>query len=133
MTKLESLLEDFEKATQRLEEVLRQEKNEFIRDSAIQRFEFTFDLCWKTVKSFLEETHGVICASPKKCFREAYKQGLIDYDDFWIELTNLRNQTSHMYKEELADEIFGILPKTLGYFKKILEAVKNENNTKRKF
>lgn len=124
MSKFKSLIEDFEKATQRLEEVLHQEKNEFIRDSAIQRFEFTFDLCWKTVKLFLEETHGVICASPKKCFQEAYKQNLINYDDFWIELTDLRNQTSHMYKEELADEIFEILPKALEYFKKILAAMK---------
>jgi len=99
MTKLEALKSQFQKAVSRLEEVLKQDKNEFIRDSAIQRFEFTFDLSWKLIKAFIEDEHGIICASPKNCFREAYKLNIIKYDDFWIEMTNMRNQTVHTYKE----------------------------------
>lgn len=124
MSKLESLLEDFEKALKRFADVLQEPKNEFIRDSAIQRFEFTFDLCWKTVKSFLEEKHGIVCASPKNCFREAYKQGLIEFDNFWLELTDWRNKTSHTYKEDLAESIFKVLPRTLTNFKELLDAIK---------
>lgn len=41
MSKLEANLSQFKKAINRLEDVLKQEKNEFMRDSAIQRFEFT--------------------------------------------------------------------------------------------
>lgn len=123
MTKLQSLLEDFKKATFRLEEVLSQEKNDFIRDSAIQRFEFVFDISWKTIKAFLEEYHNVTCTSPKTCFREAFHQGLIDYDEFWIDLADLRNKTTHTYKEELAEEVYNILPKALSYFQKLLEKI----------
>jgi len=123
MSKLEAILKQFQKAVNRLDEVLKQEKNEFIRDAAIQRFEFTFDLSWKVIKAFLEENKGVICNSPKGCFREAYKQEIIEYDDFWTEMTDYRNKTAHIYKEELAEEIYAILPRTLSYFQKLLENI----------
>jgi len=97
MSKIQSLLEDFKEAIFRLEEVLKQEKNDFIRDSTIQRFEFVFDLSWKTIKAFLEEHHNVTCTSPKTCFREAFHQNLIEYDDFWIEIADYRNKTAHTY------------------------------------
>ncbi len=68
MSKFESLLEDFRKATGRLAEALAQEKNEFIRDSAIQRFEFCFDLSWKTLKAFLEDYHKMKCGLATELF-----------------------------------------------------------------
>jgi len=125
MSKLEANLLQFEKAVKRLGDVLNQEKNEFIRDSAIQRFEFTFDLAWKAIKACLEENKGVICKSPKGCFKDAYEQGMIEYDEFWIEMTDARNKTAHTYEEITAEEIFTLLPKTLKYFKELLESLQN--------
>ncbi len=43
---------------------------EFFRDSAIQRFEFTYELLWKCVKFYLYEVHGVVCISSRICLRE---------------------------------------------------------------
>ncbi len=120
MSKLEAILKQFQKAVERLESVLQQEKNEFIRDAAIQRFEFTFDLSWKLIKACLEEKGGTLCSSPKGCFREAYNQGLIEYDDFWIEMAVIRNKTSHTYSEETAEEVYAILPQALLHFQKLL-------------
>lgn len=121
MTKLEVLSREFHKALKRLEEVLDQEKNEFIRDAAIQRFEFTFDLSWKALKAHLEETQGILCSSPKSCFREAFRQGVISYDDFWIVMTDLRNETAHTYSEEKAEEIYARLSQVLDKFKELWE------------
>jgi nucleotidyltransferase substrate binding protein (TIGR01987 family) len=84
-TKLEALKEEFQEAVQRLEEVLREKKTDYIRDSAIKRFELAFDLSWKLLKAFLEEK-GVACASPLGCFREAYHQGIIDYEEVFQKL-----------------------------------------------
>ena len=120
MTKSQAVSAQFARAVSRLAEVLRLEKNDFIRDSAIKRFEMAFDLSWKAVKARLEEEKGITCASPKGCFREAYRQGLLDYDEFWLELTDLRNQAVHIYKEERAEEIYQSLPKALAYFEKLL-------------
>ena len=49
MTKFESLLEDFLHIVERLEEILREQKIDIVRDSAIKRFELAFDLSWKTL------------------------------------------------------------------------------------
>jgi len=45
------ILEDFEKAINKLDEVLDMEKTEVVRDSAIKRFELCFDLAWKSLRS----------------------------------------------------------------------------------
>lgn len=114
-------MSQFREATERLNEVLKQEQNEFMRDSAIQRFEFTFDLSWKVVKTFLEEIHGVECVSPKSCIREAYKQDLIPYDPRWLEMVDDRNKTSHLYNKKAADQVYARLQDYLLLFQKLLE------------
>lgn len=117
MTKSESLKEQFKNAVTRLEEVLGEEKSDVLRDSAIQRFEFTFDLSWKVLKEILEVEYGVACSSPKKCFRDAYKQGIIVHDDLWMDMTDWRNAAVHTYSEELADNLYEKLPRALEKFK----------------
>ncbi|MFH1619261.1 MAG: HI0074 family nucleotidyltransferase substrate-binding subunit [bacterium] len=115
MTKQEAQLGQFKKALARLNEALAAPKSDIVRDSAIQRFEFTIDMAWKLVKTRLEEKYGVVCQAPKECFREAYKQKLLAYDEFWLELVDMRNQTSHTYKEEVAQSVFERLPKAAEY------------------
>lgn len=127
MTKYQSIMEDFEKALQRLEEVLALEKDEFIRDSAIKRFEIVFDLGWKTLKAFLQDVHNASCMSPITCFREALKLGLIDHEDFWLEAKNIRNLTVHAYNKETAEEVYTSLPDVLVHFRRLYEAMKTEN------
>ncbi len=123
MTKFEAILIEFENAVNNLAQALVQEKTEFIRDSAIKRFELAFDIAWKAIKAFLEE-RGLSCASPLGCFREAYKQGIIGYEEVWMELVKTRNATVHTYKEELAENVYSQLPQALGAFQKLLSALK---------
>lgn len=117
MTKLDVLKKQYQKAAKRLEEVLAKEKNDIIRDSAIKRFEFTFDLSWRLIKAFLEEEKGIRCTSPKECFHQAYRQGIIDYDDFWLKMTDWRNEVVHTYGEKFADAFYEKLPAVLERFK----------------
>lgn len=126
MSKLQSLLEDMEKAIARLSEVLALVKSDIVRDSAIKRFEIVFDLGWKTLKSFLEDERNARCVSPKACFREAYKQGLVLYDKFWIDICDMRNKTAHAYDEKLADSIYDQLPKVLQSFQELIAAIDRE-------
>ena len=119
MSQRRIFIEKLAKAIERLEEVLKLEKNAVVRDSAIQRFEFTFDLAWKTLKLYLEEVEGLECRSPKGCLRLAFSVGLIDNDPYWLQICDYRNLTSHTYDEELADKIYEELPKVLEYFKRL--------------
>lgn len=114
----------YQKAVDRLEEILKKEKNDVHRDSAIKRFEFTFDLAWKTIKTFLEEEKGTSCNSPKECFREAYRQGLIDYDELWLKMTDWRNAAVHTYGEKFADTLYEKLPLVLKKFQFLREKIK---------
>lgn len=124
MTKFQSLHEDYNKALKRFEEILKEPKNDIVRDSAIKRFELVFDLGWKTLKAFLEEYHGVSCASPRNCFKEAFRVGVIDYDEGWLRLIVDRNYTVHTYKEVFAEKIYGELPGKLPFFQKLAEEFK---------
>ena len=122
-SKYTSLYEDFAHAVNRFDEILAIEKNDVVRDSAIKRFELVFDLGWKTVKAYLEEQHNAVCISPRQCFREAFRTGLIDHDSFWIEITDTRNYTVHTYNEALAEKIYAALPKALEHYKSLRSAL----------
>lgn len=123
MTKFESQMINFEKALNRLKEALAAEKNDLIRDAAIQRFEFTLDLAWKTLKTYLEDYQGVRCVSPKECLREGFQNGVIENDPFWLELVDLRNETVHTYREEVAEQVYGSLPRAVSYFEILLKKI----------
>jgi len=122
VTKSGALRADFEKAAARLEEALALAKDDIVRDSAIQRFEISFELCWKFLKTHLEEEHNVSCTSPRMCFRAAFKNGVIEDDPFWIELTVLRNYTVHTYNEQPADYVYDRLPEAVRRFRTLLGA-----------
>lgn len=126
MTKLDAITEDFKNSILRLEEVLSIEKTDIVRDSAIQRFEISFEMAWKTTKAFLEEKHNAICSSPKTCFKDAYKHKLIDYDEFWFKMADLRNETVHTYKEAVAEKVYSQLMEVLKHLKTLLAKVKED-------
>jgi nucleotidyltransferase substrate binding protein (TIGR01987 family) len=113
MTKLEASIRMLLGAVQRLQEVLQVPLTDIVRDSAVKRFEISMDVAWKAVKAFLEERHGIACNSAKHCFREAFKQGLINYDERWLELIDLRNEAAHIYDVAGADRVYANLPDAL--------------------
>lgn len=102
---LRDRLEEYEKCLRKFEEVLNLPKDEFIRDSAIKRFELCFELGWKTLKDFLNE-EGIFCRSPRSCLKEAFSMGLIEDGDEWLSILEDRNLSVHTYNEELAEQIY---------------------------
>ncbi len=83
-----------------------------IRDSVIQRFEFSVDLFWKCFKDHLEIQHGLKIASPKSVFREACTQNIITKEQLDLLLTMIddRNNTSYRYDEIMAEQVAHIAP-----------------------
>jgi nucleotidyltransferase substrate binding protein (TIGR01987 family) len=100
-------LEDFKRAATRLEEATKiPVTDDIVYDGVIQRFEFTFELSWKTMKMFLEYTGISEIRSPRATIREAFSYGLIENGDDWIDMMIDRNKTSHLYDEEEAKFIY---------------------------
>lgn len=100
-------LEVFKKASQKLDEATQLElKEDIIIDGVIQRFEFTFELSWKLMKTFLEYTGITDIKSPRGAIKEAFTFGLINDGENWIGMLVDRNKTSHIYDEEEARLIY---------------------------
>lgn len=105
---IKELIVDLDKSIITLEKVVIEpvDKNRFVIDSAIKRFDYTFEFFWKTLGKKLVEEHGVDVHSPKKILEKAYTNHLIDNEKIWLAMLEDRNLTSHTYKETLANEIF---------------------------
>ena len=125
MSKTDVSLKQFQNALARLTEVLKKEKNEVYRDSAIKRFELCFDISWKLIKDFLEEEKGVSCRSPKDCFRLAFHNRIIEPNPEWLRMTDRRNSAVHTYSEPLANSLYKDLPNFIQLFQKLLKDIKN--------
>lgn len=74
-------------------------------DASIQRFEFCIELYWKLLKRILE-VKGQLVTYPKDILQEAYRGQLLDDEEMWLAMLKDRNQTSHTYDEELADQVY---------------------------
>ena len=96
------------KAAARLREVAAMPENEIVRDAALQRFEFTFELIWKTLKLYLER-QGYETGGPRPTLKKAFAEGIIsstEQGDVWLRMLEDRNLTNHAYDEALAADIY---------------------------
>jgi nucleotidyltransferase substrate binding protein (TIGR01987 family) len=71
----------------------------------IQSFEFTHELAWNVLKDYLEDKGFSNLLGSKDATRTAFKNGLIEKGDDWMDMIKARNQTSHTYNQELAEEV----------------------------
>ncbi len=107
------------KAILSLEDILKQEMNPYIRDGVIQRFEYTFELLWKSLQRHLKDS-GVTTGSPKEVFRAALQSSLIESVDEWFEFLKSRNLTVHSYNEGVAEEVYQQAKRFPFYARKVL-------------
>jgi nucleotidyltransferase substrate binding protein (TIGR01987 family) len=120
--KLTSQLASCQRAISTLDEVLEMPFSVIVRDASIQRFEYSFESLWKLVKTFLAEHEGIVCNSPKQCFRETLRAGLLSVEEAetCLVMTDDRNLTSHTYIEAVAEAIYAKLPSYLEVMNRLL-------------
>jgi len=110
---------------------LDKEQRETIRAGVIQNFEFTYELCWKFIKRWLDNNYvngysdGI---TRKELFRIAAENRLIRSAKRWMEYHEARNETSHTYNEAIAREVFAVAVKFLPEAKGLLKALEEKND-----
>jgi len=113
-TSLTKALATLKKSLIIIEDPKNQHLYESLRDSVIQRFEYSIDTFWKFLKFYIQETEKVDleASSPRIILRQAETVGLIDKQQHEILIDCLadRNLTSHVYNEETADSILKNIP-----------------------
>lgn len=122
MDKLKQRLDSCRRALTTLDEAIHIPFSVIVRDGAIQRFEYSFESLWKLLKIYLEQSEGILCHSPKGCFREALKVNLLSVPEVetCLTMTDDRNLTSHTYIETVAEAIYSRLPSYLAVMGKLL-------------
>ncbi len=81
---------------------------EVIRAGVIRSFEFTYELCWKFMKRWLEENYGAteVDGVPRReLFRLAAENLLLTDVDRWMDYHRARNRTSHIYDPVIAGSV----------------------------
>jgi nucleotidyltransferase substrate binding protein (TIGR01987 family) len=81
-----------------------------IRAGVIQNFEFTFELCWKTLKDYLE-SQGVTASFPREVIKQAFHYELLNNGEIWLEMLSKRNLLAHTYDRKMAEEAYNLITK----------------------
>jgi hypothetical protein len=93
----------------RLKDVLKQEKSEYFRDAALQRFGFTCDLAIKCIRAFAAKQGKQCEETPLHCFKLAARELWMDHNSDWKEMVDSYNRMSSAPLSEEADRIFSRL------------------------
>ena len=93
--------QNFDRAFALLREALERKPEELSpleKEGVIQRFEYTFELAWKTLKDYLEESGLVISpVTPRQVIKDAFAAKVISDGDAWIKMLDHRNLLAHTY------------------------------------
>ncbi len=106
---------------------------EATRDSMIQRFEYCTDLLWKLFKIYLEEVEKIALTStsPRGIIRESVSIRAIPEKEGneAMEMITRRNETSHIYHEEIAEAIASEVPFFYELMSNMVKMVQNKIET----
>ena len=80
--------------------------NEIIKEGLIQRFEYTHELAWNVMKDYAEYQGNFQIKGSRDSTREGFKMNLISEGETWMSMIKSRNDTSHTYNEETAEDIY---------------------------
>lgn len=84
-----------------LEERSLDDYSDLEQEGLVQRFEFSFELAWKTMKDYLEDSGIQInLVTPKAVIKEAFAAKLIDDGQKWIDMMLERNLLAHTYDQK---------------------------------
>jgi len=139
---VELITASFEKALISLKEAWAEYQkdmsNTFVRDSVIQRFEYTFELSHKILRRFLSETESSKAEVSEMLFNDIIrlgcKRGLLLNDlETWDRYRKLRNLTSHNYDEFNTEYIIAVMPVFIEEIDYELAKLKEKSNQKTVF
>lgn len=119
---LKPKIDQFEAASQSLQELFNETKSLIVRDATIQRFEYTVEAFWKMLKVYLLEVEGIDAASPKSVMREARNAKLFSDRDVALALQMIddRNISTHLYNEDMAEQVYQNVAQYFDFMQQVL-------------
>ena len=100
--------DNYRRAFTLLREAIEQETplTQLEKEGVIQRFEYTMELSWKTLKDYLE-SEGVVFdqITPRAVIRRAFEAGVITQGEIWQKALDARNRMSHTYNFDTFERV----------------------------
>ncbi len=128
LTPLQKALDSLVFAIERTE---REKPDDMLRDSVIQRFEYTYELCWKMLKRRLEldapSPESIDAMSFREMIRAGAERGMIDDPLVWFDYRQKRNLTTHTYDAAIAEEVYKAAVTFSGDAQRLLAALQQRN------
>jgi nucleotidyltransferase substrate binding protein (TIGR01987 family) len=107
------------------------ELRETVRSGIIQNFEVAYELAWKMMKRWIEtniSAGAVDGVTRRELFRHAAENRLIGDVDLWMGFHASRNETSHTYDQETAEEVGVSARDFLPAARSLLTALRERND-----
>jgi nucleotidyltransferase substrate binding protein (TIGR01987 family) len=102
---------NFKKALAKLGQVADEkqvaELSELEQEGLIQRFEYTYELAWKTLQDLLKYRGYQEITGPNPVLAQSFLDGLIADGEGWKLMNAARNVSSHTYDSDAAEDIAG--------------------------
>lgn len=102
---LKVLLTHLEWNLKRMEEVQREEKTDYFRDAALQRYGFTFDSALKCIRAGAH-LQNLQCETAEECFGLAERQNWLGPNVDWQDMVTAHAQMNPTSVQDHADAIY---------------------------
>lgn len=118
--------ENFVHALKNLEDIYKYEEpyDNVVLTGLVALYEICFEQSWKAMKEIMEDSgiDETKTGSPRQVLKTAYKAGMIEDENEWMEALASRNNVAHAYKKEIAIEI---IRKTKAQYYNMFVSLKN--------
>ncbi|MCG9875872.1 MAG: nucleotidyltransferase substrate binding protein [Leptospiraceae bacterium] len=91
------------------------ELNDLEKQGLIKAFEYTYELAWNLLKDYYQFQGESGIQGSRDAIQLAYQRNLISNGEIWMQMLQSRNLTSHVYNEEIIEEIVKAI--VLSYYK----------------
>ena len=134
LTSLENAIVSLDRsvrAAATFEATLPPEIKDTVRSGIIQNFEVAYELCWKMMKRWLEtniSVESVDGVTRRELFRQAAENRLIDDVDLWMSFHAARNETTHTYDNDTAEEVSDSAKHFVSAAQSLLTSLRSRND-----
>jgi len=107
------------------------ELKDTVRSGIIHNFKVAYEQCWKMMKRWLESnvsSEAVDGVTRRELFRQATQNRLIDDVDEWMIFHAARNQTSHTYNNDTAEEVSQIAESFVAAARSLISSLQQRND-----
>ncbi len=84
--------------------------NQLEKEGMIQRFEYSWELAWKTMADFIaSEGLNLPTVTPRAVLKASFQAGIISDGDEWMAALDARNKMSHVYNFKIFEQVIEAL------------------------